>query len=527
MSGGVLDYALKYHDSGLSVLPVIEGTKRPAVAWKEFTERPQKRDELASLFANDRNNIGLVCGSVSRNLAVLDVDSREKWAELEKYPSFRRLKARSPVVKTYRGYHAYLYAPDPLATKTCPRWKADIKAENSYAVAPPSEVRHEHGERQLYLFSEGYFRPIYAPDDDDWKELQGLFGLVPYEIEAAELGASALFSDTPAGGVFYGLGRTAMNTLLNPHEVGARSEAEFKAVLRAVWIGWSFEDIAALFRRYAARGTKFCEKEALGYGEKWLFSCYKSAQKQFNAQVTQRWHDISRAIETLAHSTPFQERSRYTDAEVLRLILQIEREAGKRPVRASYRLLAERLGRPVSVVHDAMDRLREKSALIIDNGPDSVPMLTVPDTFIGLLAKPNNILHEIGGNGGEQVHTTGMVAGHDAYRRKALGPSGRNLVRLLNDWAAASFCVSDLMQKGFAYRYIERALSLLERAGIVEVAEIRKLKHGRPQKIFKARRIRLDDLDSIAELAGTKGEHERQKRRYREEREEYTARFSK
>jgi len=525
MSGGTLEAAYNYHEVGLSVLPVVTGTKKPACRWQEFTERPQKREELQSLFARE-SNIGLICGSVSKNLAVLDVDSREKWDELGKSSVFRKLKANSPVVRTHRGFHVYLYAPDPLATKKCEQWHTDIRGENSYAVAPPSEVRQEHGQTQLYLFTEGYLRPIYEPDPQEWSDLQELFGLVPYQ-RAAELKASAMLGDAPSSGLFYGLGMHAMDALLHPREVGKRSEAEYFAIYRGVAIGWNFNDIAALFENKAAKGTKYREKEAAGYGKEWLLISYQNAQQHFYATAPQRWHGISYAIDILAHDSPFQGRTRYFDASVLRLILQSEREAGKTPTRVSYRLLAERTGRPLSRVYQAVERLQERGALIVQGAVDagSVSMFSVPETFLdGLLSKRNNISHLISEYRETGNIASGVIVGNDAYQQKALGSPGPYLVRLLNELHGDGevFSVSYLKQKSFSFSYTKKALALLERAGLVEIAETRKLKHGRPQKIYRTtRRIGFDELDEIAKIAGTKGAQEKQRRQYQEEREAY------
>jgi len=336
-----------------------------------------------------------------------------------------------------------------------------------------------------------------------------------------------LSGDTPSGGLFYGLGMRAMDALLHPREVGERSEAEYFAIYRGVAVGWNFSDIVALFENKAAKGTKYREKAAAGYGKKWLSIGYRDAQKRFHNTATQRWHDISHAIDILAHDSPFQERTRYFDAGVLRLILQSEREAGKSPTRVSYRLLAERTGRPLSRVYQAVERLQERGALIVQSAADaeSVPMFSVPETFLdGLLSKRNKILHSVGEfrGIGDVAETSGIIVGNDAYRQKALGAPGPYLVRLLNELHGEVFSVSYLKQNRFSFPYTKKALALLERAGLVEIAEIRKLKHGGPQKIYRAtRRIGFDELGKIAKIAGTKGAQEKQRRQYQEEREAY------
>ncbi len=117
-----------------------------------------------------------------------------------------------------------------------------------------------------------------------------------------------------------------------------------------------------------------------------------------------------------------------------------------------------------------------------------------------------------------------MIHLHDAFRRSALGSSGPALVRKLNERAhnGESFVVNDLMRAGFSFRYIQKALSLFEKAGIVQVAEVRKLKHGRPQKVYRSvHTVRQSDLDVVANLAGTAGALEKQRQKHKEEREAF------
>ena len=528
MNDDILQHAYSYHDAGVSVIPLVAKKKIPACKFQDFMERPQRREELPKLFSRADSNIGALCGSVSNNLVVVDIDSREKWAELEAYPAFRKAKANAPVVPTYRGYHLYLRAPEPIATSKCQKFNADICAERHYVVAPPSEVRREHGQLQLYLFSNSEtMRPIYAPEANVWADLQAIFGFKSYTdiAKEADTAQKAVFGDSL--GIFYGLGRQAMDVLLNPKPQGQRSEAEQAVVLRAVLIGWSFDDIYCLFKQYAANGTKFYEKQRAGYGQRWLHACYKNAQKVLKEQVKPRWYQISWAISALEHDTPFEGRSRFTDAEVIRLLLQIERETGKRPVRVPYRALAERLGRPISVVYDAIKRLQAQGALEVRLNTDSTPMFSIPNRFFDLLAKPNNLTHYLslerverdGWGSDEIVGPSGIVAGHDAYRQQGLGHSGSYLVRDLNTLEQREFTLSDLMQKGFSYRYLMKALELLMQCGLVELIGVRKQKQrGRPQKVYRAKHMGFSELDLVAEVAGTKGERRRQKRQYEEER---------
>ena len=64
--------ASAYAHAGLSVIPTA-ADKRPACAWKPFTERIMSDRELEVNFRN-AGGIGIVCGRVSGNLELLDFD---------------------------------------------------------------------------------------------------------------------------------------------------------------------------------------------------------------------------------------------------------------------------------------------------------------------------------------------------------------------------------------------------------------------------------------------------------------------
>jgi hypothetical protein len=308
-------------------------------------------------------------------------------------------------------------------------------------------------------------------------------------------------------------------------------------VFRAASIGWSFADVHALFARHAAPGTKFREKEKAGYGEKWLLKGYGRALSYLANKLTPS--DILRntAIELLAQETPFSGRGRYTDAAVLQAILKIERRAGKRPARMSIRVLAEMTLSSVSTVHDSLSRIQESGAvrMYVDNKEGLI--IESVDSFLEdrLLAKPNNIitfsLDTRGTKGsflngsrkkGLQVHAgaVSMPAEHDAFNRAGLGSTGPHLIMSLNSFSGGPFCVSDLMKKGFAFRYVRKALDLLQKAGVVDSAGSRKSKHGKPYPVFTVRgKLSFQALDDIAKAAGTTGAGEKQKERHRQDRE--------
>lgn len=539
MNDETLDYARSYHEAGLTVLPLAEGAKVPprGFSWSSLREKPQRADDLPALFSRTGANIGLITGAISRDLVALDIDSREKWQELDRSAIFRKLKAASPVVRTRRGFHVYLYAPYPCASGKAERWNTDILAEGKYAVAPPSEVRREKGGAiQLYLFSDGYMRPIYPPSPEEWADLVDIFGIKP----VAPLDREIVLTPGAASGLFYGLGLRAWDALRKPESKGRRSEREQRAVFRAVSMSWGFDDVHALFSQKAAPGTKYREKERAGYGEKWLKAGYKSALQKYTEIATPRAQRLNQAIDNLATNTPFQGTGRYTDAAILRWILHIERLAGVDRVSLSIRNIAEGTGKGFATVRDALERLKEAGALNIISSNANGLILEVPEAYIefSLLAEPINIdtlaslrvrkpipslqNKSMQGPPGGHAGATIMPAAHDAFRREALGSTGPHLVNALNGFSCQPFTVSDLMGKGFSFRYIRKALVLLLEAAAIESAGTKKLRYGKPVKLYACpRSLSFSALDMIAKAAGTAGAGERQREKHRQEREAF------
>lgn len=73
----ILEAALAAHDAGLCIVRVAaDGTKKPLGTWKRYqTERPD-RDTVASWFADGHPGMGVICGAVSGNLEMLELEGR-------------------------------------------------------------------------------------------------------------------------------------------------------------------------------------------------------------------------------------------------------------------------------------------------------------------------------------------------------------------------------------------------------------------------------------------------------------------
>ena len=149
--GSTLEAALLYRRLGLSVLPVYQkpagNRKKPIGSWSQWMQQLPTEAEIRDWFSQyGAINLGIIGGAVSGNLACWDVDDPD-------FSNWLKPKAASLhtwVVESGSGkLHARFYTRDPLLTTVISGLPgagrlADLKAEGSQAVAPPS--LHESGQ---------------------------------------------------------------------------------------------------------------------------------------------------------------------------------------------------------------------------------------------------------------------------------------------------------------------------------------------------------------------------------------------
>jgi putative DNA primase/helicase len=74
----VLTAALAWHDQGFCVLPTkADGSKAPAVAsWTGYQQEGPNRQQVEKWFTGGHAGLGLVCGAISGNLEMLELEGR-------------------------------------------------------------------------------------------------------------------------------------------------------------------------------------------------------------------------------------------------------------------------------------------------------------------------------------------------------------------------------------------------------------------------------------------------------------------
>ena len=117
---------------GLNLIPLLPKSKRPAIPWKAYQSKIYD-GEIPGL-----QNFGVICGRISRNLVVLDIDITNLSLPDKILKSARK---RTLVVKTGSGkYHMYVTCKKLPRSETLKGslGRIEIKSEGTYVVGPTS-----------------------------------------------------------------------------------------------------------------------------------------------------------------------------------------------------------------------------------------------------------------------------------------------------------------------------------------------------------------------------------------------------
>jgi hypothetical protein len=175
-----LDAALDYYDRGLMPIPVHrviahrEGKpicscgardgcaspgKHPTMTWSQFQKRRPPREEVADWWSGDRARygVGILTGSASGNIFVLDVDVGPGKDGDDSLRALQLANEDLPETAEVRtgggGLHLYFRAPPGVAVVRNSASKLgpglDIRGEGGFVVAPPSM----HASGQPYVWS--------------------------------------------------------------------------------------------------------------------------------------------------------------------------------------------------------------------------------------------------------------------------------------------------------------------------------------------------------------------------------------
>lgn len=148
----IKDSVWSYWNEGLSVIPLKEKSKSPNIpSWKEYENRlPEQKEIQGWLDKNLFKNIGIICGAVSNDLVVIDIDD-EKIIDEIGLKINKILDRGQWLVRTGRGWHIYCkHLSNPGALTKDDTTHLEYRANGGYVVAPPSIHPNGH---EYYFFN--------------------------------------------------------------------------------------------------------------------------------------------------------------------------------------------------------------------------------------------------------------------------------------------------------------------------------------------------------------------------------------
>lgn len=223
------EWRVYYASLGFATVPLVHRGKRPLRrGWLE-------RGDEQWVGAPDSCNIGILTGSRSRGLVVLDFDTLDgPECILGMTPD--QLAVVTMVVRTSRGWHVYARANGSMVSRT-PHAGLDFRGDGGMVVAPPSV----HPSGQAYDFV-GPCRALVALDAI---APSSLFEAPLREEKDVDLGDVEAWISLQAPRL-----QSAWRRLKEPPSMSFdASKADF-AVARCLWEGgWSIEEAARVLMR--------------------------------------------------------------------------------------------------------------------------------------------------------------------------------------------------------------------------------------------------------------------------------------
>ncbi len=145
VNDGMVGVALEYLKLGFRPIPLIAGTKRAQLKWKEYQSRVPTEQEVQSWFADTEQNIALLTGN---GVVVVDVDDPTLVEVVIEHCGPTPMRCQTPG----GGLHLYYATRPGVHYGNAVRIKGksiDLRCEGGYAVCPWS--RDENGTRYRWL----------------------------------------------------------------------------------------------------------------------------------------------------------------------------------------------------------------------------------------------------------------------------------------------------------------------------------------------------------------------------------------
>jgi hypothetical protein len=461
-----------YHDHGLSVVPAFPRSKVPCVWWKAYQyERPSVVEREAMFSFESNLNIGVVCGAASNNLAIIDAETEAAFQD-----QLRRVTlagfGNTNVIRTRRGGHIQLQLPVPVKPKSFKHQGFEIRAQGQFVVLPPSI--HPSGTTYTFINQPSTIIRVPSLDALDWLNLEA--------APEKEIPRRARY-------------------LLQGEMRGrydSRSEVEQAIISSLCVVGFSFEEVLAIFRSYPAAG-KFREQEAKNpaLAAQYLRTCFNNAREFCATDSPARQR--ARTTQVIAEAAPWPGRTGSSDRSVFLAHTTLAHRSGQPTYHASSRDVAEIAGVERKTATRASRRLAKRGFI----------ELVQPATFayanryrLPEKTKLTPLTHMVL----PRVGSTSSFSLPDAFRQRGFGRPAFEVLTALGKGPLAAKEIA--WATGRHVQTVRKSLLRLRQFNCAE--KLCGKWSGKPVS-----EINLDDL---ARSVGTSGARQQQKEKYRAER---------
>jgi len=499
----IIKYIDYFYKQGIKCIPLVHKKKIPLYgeSWKTTT---YSKEQIEQKVFNDGCNLGIVCGSQSDNLVCLDFDDIKIYEELKsKYPWLEKISNTTTVVQTSRGIHLYLKSPIPVKSSKDSDFKIDIKAENSYIVAPPSI----HPTGIEYQFLNG-FKPIYQ-----LKKLSEIpfLQLKPYEdnftIPFYPCHTDLLIDIS-------GMKKKKIEKILSGDKLHhpSRSEAEAALITLCIKNGWSEEKTFQLFERYSAEESKYRGKGK--YRQDYFSYVFSSALQYYHDKK----RDFDKMIDGWINGFKFCSFLSSNEKLCLLAVFRICKEVGRIDnLNISSYQLADYMGRSQNHSFTSLKRLCTLGFLL-KIGKTQTNIFSLDDKSIE--SKFHNDIIPYYNNCYGIILLSKNISiiqnlNNDCFRQEALNSNGIFLIEFLNENIDNFYTLQEISEKtGIKYSTLRKKIIMLEGMKI-----LKKIKKEKKNRYRIDKEITFDDLYKIAKKYKTAGMLKKQIEHHKELRE--------
>lgn len=234
MNTDIINRAIQLATGGISVIPVAPGGKNPAIPWKKYQQTPATTTEILDWYTRHPDwGLGVICGKVSGNLEMLELEGRAQHlendicelaensnlGELFSAVAYMGWSEESPS----GGVHYFYRTEQPTAGNTQLAKTADGKilaetrGEGGFVVVAPTDGTH-HQTRKPWTIRTNVTVPALTADQHE--ALWALFQSQNQHLPADPEPQHATASTDGLGGVRPGDDyetKTSWEQILTPH----------------------------------------------------------------------------------------------------------------------------------------------------------------------------------------------------------------------------------------------------------------------------------------------------------------------